>query len=146
MYQRVTNDYNQHEYGPNYPSEQYYNPLKYGLNYPPQQPYYPYDQQQQIPYHSPYPNEPVPPPTPFAQFAKPAQPQNWPAFMQQNPNFFPQQQEAQQPSNNLIAYFQDQNGQVDFGKMLSTVSQVANTFQQVTPVIQQISSMIKSFR
>lgn len=130
MDQRVPNYYTHlQEQNPNFPPQSYHH------------------NEQQTPFYSHYPNSPAPPPTPFSVYAKPAQPQNWPPFMQQNPHFYPQQQQqAQQPTNSLIAYFQDQNGQMDYGKMLTTVSQVANTFQQVTPVVQQISSIINSFR
>lgn len=114
--------------------------------------YHPHPYVQQQPYNNPYiapminhvNQESIPPPTPFAMYAKPKQPSQ----MQQPPHAFYQtmQQQTPKPNNSLIAYFQDQNGQIDYGKMLSTVSQVATTFQQVTPVIQQINAIIKSFR
>src|SRR5699024_11432066 len=67
-------------------------------------------------------------------------------------NWYPHQQQQYYPPpnkpnhtqqvNNLKAYFQDSNGQVDFDKMFSTVGQLANTVQQVSPVIKQVGSLI----
>lgn len=95
-----------------------------------------------------YPNMPLnhftPTQTPFEHFEKPRQPTAWPNEMQQSPDFYPPSQPFNQP--NLLAQFKDQNGQVDISKTLSTVGQFANTVQQVTPVIKQISDLIKSFR
>ena|SRR5690625_1339046 len=81
--------------------------------------------------------------TPYDQFAKPIQPQMMAPFHQQSPNAF-----GNNPMQNssFINYFYDENGQMDYGKVITTVSQVANAFQQVTPVVQQINSLIKTFR
>lgn len=87
--------------------------------------------------------------TPFEYFTKPEQPNHWPmAIGQDNPNFYPSQYPInnQDQSPGFLTQFQDENGQMNFDKVLSTVSQLANTFQQVTPVIQQVSAMIKTFR
>src|SRR5690625_1048134 len=109
----------------------------------PQQPYY--SQQAYYPYPSPHgfvPHEK----TPFEQFAKPKQPMNWYPHQQQQYYPPPNKPNHTQQVNNLKAYFQDSNGQVDFDKMFSTVGQLANTVQQVSPVIKQVGSLIKSFK
>lgn len=93
--------------------------------------------------------EQLPSGTPFDYYSKPEQPNQWPMGMNQNySNFYqgqyPQNNQGQAPS--VLAQFQDENGKVSFDKVISTVNQLANTFQQVTPVIQQVSAMVKSFR
>lgn len=104
----------------------------------------------------PYPEQNGPPPqqqTPYEQFAKPLQPvpMNWGNPMQQNADFtqsnanLPPQQ-SPYPNNGIKGYFQDEDGQVDFDKMLSTVGQLANTYHQVSPIVKQFGSIIKSFR
>ncbi|HLR67323.1 YppG family protein [Virgibacillus alimentarius] len=80
--------------------------------------------------------------TPFEHFAKPHQPINW----YQNQHQFDAGPNNMGTANSLIAYFQDENGQVDFDKMFSTVGQLANTVQQVSPLIKQFGSLIKSFK
>lgn len=82
--------------------------------------------------------------TPFEYFTKPMQPMNWPNN-QQNPNAFSTPESfTQQPG--ILAQFQNENGQVDLNKMISTVGQLANTVQQVTPVVKQINDLFKTFR
>src|SRR5699024_11122347 len=96
----------------------YYNPM-------PQKPYMP----------NSHPHAPGPyPKTPFEHFAKPKQPPFW-NQPQQPPNTPPNQQP---PMNNFKAYFQDDNGQMDYDKMFNTVGKLAKTVQQVSPVIQQV--------
>lgn len=46
----------------------------------------------------------------------------------------------------LWTQFQNESGQIDVNKMLSTVGQLANTVQQVTPVVKQLGDFIKGFR
>src|SRR5690625_5276986 len=46
----------------------------------------------------------------------------------------------------MLQQFQDADGHIDFNKMLSTVGQLANTVQQVTPVIKQLGSFMNQFR
>jgi len=102
-----------------------------------QQAYYPYPPQGSVPHQK----------TPFEQFAKPKQPMNW--YPHQQQQYYPPPNKPNhhaQQVNNLKAYFQDSNGQVDFDKMFSTVGQLANTVQQVSPVIKQVGSLIKSFK
>lgn len=113
---------------------------------------------------------PTPPMTPFEQFSKPAQPMNWPIasqpkqshdgyethqahlghplheeyqIHQTNPQM-PLPNQPQPPG--LLSQFQDSNGQIDFNKMFSTVGQLANTVQQVSPVIKQFGSFMKNLR
>lgn len=83
------------------------------------------------------------PMTPYEQFQKPIQAQQMNSFYPGNPQMYgniPMQ------NSSFINYFYDENGQMDYGKVITTVSQVANAFQQVTPVVQQINSLIQSFR
>lgn len=129
---------------------------------------YPYEPYQTTPYPS-SPDQSQINQNPFQQLAKPTQPTNWPDFMQQNQQSEPfmqqsqlnQQSEAyqqyqqsqnfypppnQQPRPNFMSQFQGNDGQLDFNKMLSTVGHLANTVQQVSPVIQQFGSLMKSFK
>jgi hypothetical protein len=99
-----------------------------------------------IPYQQSYQDMQPPGPesyqqTPFEYYAKPKQPTYWHSGQpyQAAPS-------NQQPVSNLKAYFQDDNGQMDYDKMFNTVGQLAKTVQQVTPVIQQVGSIIKSFK
>ncbi|MEC5424688.1 YppG family protein [Virgibacillus sp. C22-A2] len=68
----------------------------------------------------------------------------------QNPNPFanpnPNPSINPNPSNGLMSYFQSQDGQVDFDKMLSTVGQLANTYHQVSPIVKQFGALMKNFR
>lgn len=113
---------------PPYPNYAYLNewPMNHGANQFPPNPSHTYQ-------------------NPFQQLAKPNQPTQWPQFMplqgQQQSLFFPQQ-----PRPSFMSQFQGENGQLDINKMLSTVGHLANTVQQVTPVIQQVSSLMKSFK
>lgn len=98
--------------------------------------------------------------TPFEQFAKPPQPEDW-SYPMQQPDYpqqvnSPQQMNSSQqmnphqqmnlPQNNVTGYFQNENGQLDFDKMLSTVGQLANTYHQVSPIVKQVGALIKTFR
>lgn len=80
--------------------------------------------------------------SPYTQFAKPIQPQFMSPYSHQPPGPMPKGN----PNSSFLNYFYDENGQMDYGKVLTTVSQVANAFHQVTPVVQQINSLINSFR
>jgi|GEM_PF-1315482 len=76
--------------------------------------------------------------TPFEYYSKPVQPPIWPNYGQHHiPG---------QASPSFLTQYQDENGQMDVEKVLSTVGQFANTVQQISPVIQQVSSLIKTFR
>lgn len=136
-----------------YPYSSFYYPQPMHQEHPyyehpmPQQSYY--SQQDYYPNASPYGFVPHYK-TPFEQFAKPKQPMNW--YPKQQQQFYYPPPQSNKPNhqshqvNNLKAYFQDSNGQVDFDKMFSTVGQLANTVQQVSPVIKQFGSLIKSFK
>ncbi|WP_099156484.1 YppG family protein [Virgibacillus ndiopensis] len=77
--------------------------------------------------------------TPFEHFAKPKQPNDWYVNMQPNLTPYPPQK-----TNGLFSYFQDKNGQMDLDKMFSTVGKLANTVQQVSPVVKQFGSIMKN--
>lgn len=47
---------------------------------------------------------------------------------------------------NFSHQFLNEHGQVDVNKMLSTVGHLAQTVQQVSPVIKQVNDIIQSFR
>lgn len=116
--------------------------------YPPDDMYYtsdhPYMQQPPNPY--PPVNGNLPNQTPYEHFAKPAQPEDWfYNMMQPNQSNYSAQQMDAQP-NNVMGYFQNENGQMDFDKMLSTVGQIANTYHQVSPIVKQVGALIKTFR
>ncbi|MFB1051752.1 YppG family protein [Paraliobacillus sp. JSM ZJ581] len=79
--------------------------------------------------------------TPYQYFSKPPHPAEWyPEQSQSAFNTYGQQ------AKGFIQYFQDKDGQMDLDKMLSTVGQVANTYQQVTPMIKGIGSFLKGFK
>ncbi|WP_052127223.1 YppG family protein [Pontibacillus litoralis] len=77
--------------------------------------------------------------TPYEQFAKPPQPKEW-----SSQQWVPQngQQNAQQ-TKGIMTYFMDKNGQLDLDKMLSTMGQVANTANQISPLVKGISTFMK---
>ncbi|MFS0675046.1 YppG family protein [Ornithinibacillus sp. 179-J 7C1 HS] len=118
------------------------------FGYPPyyqqgNQPNY-YNQQAQQPFHpSPYQqyyqNVYEQPKSAFEQFAKPKQPQDWYDQMQGS------NQQAQ-PQQEAMAQFQNQGGQMNLDKVLTTVSQIANTYHQVSPIIKQFGAFMKTFR
>lgn len=91
-------------------------------------------------------HQPTMPPnylTPYQYYAKPQQPPNWHTFSQPN-NYATFNQ--QQPAGGVLHYFQDENGQMDFDKVMSTVGQVSNTVKQISPMVKQFSSIMKSFK
>jgi hypothetical protein len=49
-------------------------------------------------------------------------------------------------ANPLISSFQNANGQMDFDKIFSTVGQLVNTVNQVTPLVKQVGSIMKGFK
>ncbi|TXL61690.1 hypothetical protein FHP05_12465 [Cerasibacillus terrae] len=84
--------------------------------------------------------------SPFTQFAKPMQPSYW-NEAQMNMQDIPQdyQQEGQNiPANSILNYFNDENGQFNLDKMLSTVGQMANVYHQVSPIVKQFNALVKS--
>ncbi|MEN2769223.1 YppG family protein [Ornithinibacillus xuwenensis] len=96
----------------------------------------------QAPYQAMYPYQQ--PQTPFEQFAKPQQPADWYNTNQQNQTY--NQQAYGNPSQGAMSQFQDENGQLNLDKVLTTVSQFANTYHQVSPIIKQFGSFMKTFR
>ncbi|MFD1361998.1 YppG family protein [Lentibacillus salinarum] len=110
-------------------------------------PYPPYEGTQS-PYFNPYTAYPTNTyyttghyPTPFEVFSKPKQPMNWQAYPQSAGESY----QAPQP-NNLLYQFQDENGGLDIDKMLSTAGQVANTVQQISPMVKQVGDFMKQFK
>ncbi|CDQ40921.1 MULTISPECIES: YppG family protein [Virgibacillus] len=84
--------------------------------------------------------------TPYDYFAKPQQPMSWPGTKSQL-----NQQTDYQDMNVPEFATQDQappgpGQQLDLDKMLSTVGQLANTYHQVSPIVKQFGSLIKTFR
>ncbi|WP_082235577.1 YppG family protein [Halobacillus massiliensis] len=47
---------------------------------------------------------------------------------------------------NLMSYFQDDEGQLDFNKMMNTTGQVMQTIKQVSPVVKGIGTFVKGMR
>lgn len=101
-----------------------------------EQPFHP-QQPWPMPHFIPPPPPPMHPfqPIPFQQ-------------MQGQPFNYPQHNQSSRPplSASVLNQFQDADGQIDINKMLATVGQLANTVQQVTPVIKQVGSVISYFR
>ncbi|WP_284141750.1 MULTISPECIES: YppG family protein [unclassified Virgibacillus] len=114
------------------------NQFVYSNNFPSQEPYYPYYPSYQSGSYSPSFS------SPFLQYAKPPQPVNWYQSQTQAGDGTATIQQPQ--SNGIFSYFQDEKGQVDLDKMLTTVGKLANTYQQVSPMVQQFGSFIKGFR
>ncbi|MBY7142376.1 hypothetical protein KFZ56_04555 [Virgibacillus sp. NKC19-3] len=83
--------------------------------------------------------------TPYEQFAKPKQPPFWPNYI---PTSFAayQADTSMNTATNPMEEPQQKGEQVDFDKMLSTVSQLANTYHQVSPIVKEFGSIIKAFR
>ncbi|SET79792.1 YppG-like protein [Oceanobacillus limi] len=82
--------------------------------------------------------------TPFEHFAKPKQPTDW--YQNMQPNQSSNAQPQPNAPNGLLSQFQDENGQINIDKMLSTVGQMANTYHQVQPIIKQFGDLMKTFR
>ena|SRR5690625_873405 len=108
-------------------------------------------QQEQLPYYSFYAQEPYM--TPYNQPVMYDQPYYYPyeSYMYTPYSYMNIQQNEAVPqesvfSNPVLQQFLDENGQMDINKMLKTVGQVADTVQQVTPMIREINEVIKNFR
>ncbi|MFC2947794.1 YppG family protein [Virgibacillus sediminis] len=83
------------------------------------------------------------PETPYEAFAKPKQPEHWPPVGSvEHPSPF----SGAKPANHLSAHFQNNEGQVDLDKMIATVSQLANTYHQVSPIIKEFGTLLKNIR
>ncbi|WP_390305377.1 YppG family protein [Halobacillus naozhouensis] len=48
--------------------------------------------------------------------------------------------------SSVVSYFQDEQGQLDFDKMMSTTGQVMQTIQQVSPIVKGIGSFVKGMK
>ncbi|MFG6121481.1 MULTISPECIES: YppG family protein [Thalassobacillus] len=113
-----------------------------------QDPQYPYHYQPMMEenfYNQPQNWEMAPTPgNPFELYTKPM-------FPQQN-NMY--NSYGQQPfyansgmnPKNMAGYFQDQNGQLDMDKMMKTVGQLAQTANQLSPIMKGIGGFIKGMR
>ncbi|MCI1857189.1 MAG: YppG family protein [Sporolactobacillus sp.] len=66
----------------------------------------------------------------------------------QNPYGPPQGYGVQSPPPRpqLLKPFMDQNGQIDFAKMMSSATQFVNVLQQTAPAIKQLSPLLKFFK
>lgn len=123
-------DYRQHPY------QNQYHPY---AQPPFQPPFYTAQQHYQIPLSQQ-------PQSPFEQFAKPKQPHDWYSQTQNQQEQGNYQQSYGSYPAGLMSQFQDQNGQLNLDKLLSTVSQIANTYHQVSPIIKQFGTFMKTFR
>jgi len=56
------------------------------------------------------------------------------------PGMAPKQQSIKK---GFMGYFQDDEGQLDFDKVLNTAGQVGNTYQQFSPLVKGIGSFFK---
>ncbi|MFD1019312.1 YppG family protein [Thalassobacillus hwangdonensis] len=86
---------------------------------------------------------PNPPSTPFEIYAKPPYEPPQDAFggYGQNQQFY-----GGAPKPGMLSMFQDKNGQLDMEKMMSTVGQMANTVNQLSPLMKGIGGLFKGFR
>lgn len=125
LYQQNTgNHYNQpfHPFHPYQP----YQTMQQSHQTPPTFSHVPQQQQQTMP--------------PYQYFAKPAQPNEWYPEANSFTDSYNQQ------TKGFIHMFQDKDGQIDLDKMLNTVGQMANTYQQVSPIIKGIGSFMKGIK
>ncbi len=90
---------------------------------------------QQSSYTSQPQQPPIKQPTPYEIYAKPAQPMDW----------FQSGKQAANTAGNPGS-FTDNNGQIEFDKLLSSINQVAGTYHQVSPIVKQLGSLVKMFR
>ncbi|QHS24108.1 hypothetical protein GWK91_14800 [Virgibacillus sp. MSP4-1] len=101
-----------------------------------------YPPQSQYSYQSPnYPKPNQGMNSPYESFQKPPMP------IGQN-SMPPNQMGGPYPkgANPFLQAFQDQNGQMDFDKVFSTVGQVVDTVHQVSPIVKQVGSFMKNFK
>lgn len=115
-----------------------------------------YEQQYYNSNYYPYPHESINHPETYQnvyeQYAKPVQPnayfnQSYEANNEQGQGQGQVEEQLVAPNgSNFIGYFKDANGQMDFDKIFSTVGQFTHTVKQVTPMFQQVGSLIKTFR
>ena len=79
--------------------------------------------------------------TPYERYAKPPQPLDL-----MSPNQEAYENPQGQTQAGLLRAFTDANGQVDFDKTMTTINQLASTYHQVSPIVRQVSALIKMFR
>ncbi|MDX8046319.1 YppG family protein [Gracilibacillus sp. S3-1-1] len=91
------------------------------------------------PYQPPTYTSPMPI-TPYQYYQKPVIPNQYDGFDPQAVSTV----NKQHPS--FLQYFQDKNGEMDLDKVFHTVNQLANTYQQVSPLVKNVGSILKSFQ
>lgn len=77
---------------------------------------------------------------PYSYFQKP------PIPVQNTPFPSPSATKKTKQQNPLIGYFQTDKGEMDMDKVFHTVNQLASTFQQVSPLVKNVGSFIKSIQ
>lgn len=126
------NDYypSQPSFSPSMNEQYYYPPNDYSTQqanaYPQYNPVYP-----DYYYHAP--NEYT------AAYYNTNHPNAFPAYQTSRPKIT----KGQMNPAGFLSQFQAASGQIDVNKMLATVGQLANTVQQVTPMLKQLSNLIK---
>ncbi|MBU5595410.1 YppG family protein [Amphibacillus sp. MSJ-3] len=99
---------------------------------------------------------------PYYPYQQPFRPNGFPPHYHMNQQPYPPsymnmpfQQGAWQPpyqgmgteqkslTKSVMGYFQNSEGQLDFDKVFNTAGQVANTYQQFSPIVKGIGSFIK---
>ncbi|GGJ90788.1 hypothetical protein GCM10007063_11790 [Lentibacillus kapialis] len=91
------------------------------------------------PYFNPYKSHSISAsnyPTAFEVYAKPKQPVS---SMADSDSAAASTHQARQT---LLYYFQDHNGELDLDKILTTAGQVADTVQQISPMIKQAGDIL----
>ncbi|GAE93544.1 hypothetical protein JCM21714_2631 [Gracilibacillus boraciitolerans JCM 21714] len=78
--------------------------------------------------------------TPFQYYQKPLLPNPYEGFSTSQPSYFTKQ------NNPMLHYFKDKNGEMDLDKVFQTVNQLANTYQQVSPLFKNVGSILKTFQ
>ncbi|MGM8212465.1 YppG family protein [Virgibacillus sp. W0430] len=99
---------------------------------------YPYSMESHYPFYQ----------TPFDYYAKPKQPAQWPEQFNPSAGYssYQKEQASINRPNGFTNPFQNESGQLDVNKVMATVSQFANTVQQISPVIKQFNDLMKSFK
>lgn len=93
-----------------------------------------------VPHEAYPPQQPYTHITPYELYAKPPQPMNWMHPEQEGFQGVPEQPPG------ILGAFTDENGQVSFDKTMTAINQLASTYHQVTPIVKQLSSLIRTFR
>ncbi|GAB2555846.1 YppG family protein [Gracilibacillus alcaliphilus] len=106
---------------------------RYNNGYPGQFP-----NQQASPHYMPQTYTTPLPMTPFQYYQKPMMPNPYEGWKQTS--------SSPKPSNSMLQYFQDKNGEMDLDKVFHTVNQLANTYQQVSPLVKNMGGWLKAFQ